>query len=95
MLHIANVMMKNALLSAVTMLAIGASAASADNSSSVRTISAKAVVRNLQRQAYRHISQPVRDGRFYAVKVVSPRGHKVKLYIDAHDGRIVDVKPWP
>ena len=88
-------MMKSVLLSAVTMFAIGASTASADNSYGAHTVSARAVVRNLQRQDYRHISQPVRDGRFYAVKVISPRGHKVKLYIDAHDGHIVDVKPWP
>jgi len=50
------------------------------------------IVRNLQRQDYRYISQPVLHGRFYQVKAINPHGHKVKLYIDAYSGRIAKVK---
>jgi hypothetical protein len=50
------------------------------------------VVRYLERQDYRHISKPMRSGRFYQVKAINSYGHKVRLYIDAHSGRIVDVK---
>jgi len=50
------------------------------------------IVRSLQRQDYRYISQPVLSGRFYQVKAVSPHGRKVKLYIDAYSGRIMRVK---
>lgn len=56
------------------------------------TFSEGSVVHNLQRQDYRNISQPVRSGRFYEVKAINRHGHGVKLYIDAHSGRIVDVK---
>ncbi len=55
-------------------------------------VSPRWIVRNLQRYDYRHISRPVLSGRFYQVKAINPRGHKVKLYIDAHSGRIVKVK---
>jgi len=55
-------------------------------------VSPRWVVRSLQRQDYRYISQPVLSGRFYQVKAVSPNHRKVKLYIDAYSGRIVRVK---
>jgi hypothetical protein len=55
-------------------------------------VSPRWVVRSLQRQDYRYISQPVLAGRFYQVKAVSPHGRKVKLYIDAYSGRVVRVK---
>jgi len=55
-------------------------------------VSPRWIVRNLQRADYRYISRPVLHGRFYQVKAVSPRGHKVKLYIDAYSGRIVKIK---
>jgi uncharacterized membrane protein YkoI len=31
-------------------------------------------------------------GRFYQVKALDPYGRKVKLYVDAYDGRIANVK---
>jgi hypothetical protein len=55
-------------------------------------VSPRWIVRNLQRADYRYISRPVLHGRFYQVKAISPRGHKVKLYIDAYSGRIVKIK---
>jgi len=55
-------------------------------------VSPRWVVRSLQRQDYRYISQPVLSGRFYQVKAVSANHRKVKLYIDAYSGRIVRVK---
>jgi opacity protein-like surface antigen len=55
-------------------------------------VSPRSIVRNLQRHDYRYISRPVLSGRFYQVKAINPRGHKVKLYIDAYSGRIVRVK---
>ena len=55
-------------------------------------VSPRWIVRSLQRQDYRYISQPVLSGRFYQVKAVSPHGRKVKLYIDAYSGRIMRVK---
>ena len=56
------------------------------------TVSPRSVVRNLQRNDYRNISQPLLSGRFYQVKAISPRGHHVKLYIDRYSGQIVKVK---
>jgi len=84
--------MKNVLFAACTVvaLAMGACAASADDA--LVTVSPDSVVHNLQRQDYHHISPPVRSGRFYEVKAINRQGHKIKLYIDAHSGRIVDVK---
>ena len=84
--------MKSVLLSAIIVLAMGASAASADNSYGPPTVSPGSVLRNLQRQDYRHISWPLRSGRFYEVRAINPHGHPVKLYIDTHSGRIADVK---
>jgi hypothetical protein len=55
-------------------------------------VSPRSIVRNLQRHDYRYISRPVLSGRLYQVKAVNPRGHKVKLYIDAYSGRIVKIK---
>jgi hypothetical protein len=55
-------------------------------------VSPRWIVRNLQRQDYRYISQPVLYGKFYQVRALSRRGHKVKLYIDAYSGRIVRIK---
>jgi opacity protein-like surface antigen len=56
------------------------------------TVSPRSIVRNLQRNDYRNISQPVLSGRFYQVKAISPRGHNVKLYIDRYSGQIAKVK---
>jgi len=51
-----------------------------------------AIVRYLYRSNFSYISQPVLAGRFYQVKALDPRGRKVKLYVDAYNGRIVKVK---
>jgi opacity protein-like surface antigen len=56
------------------------------------TVSPRSIVRNLQRNDYRNISQPMLSGRFYQVKAVNPRGHSVKLYIDRYSGEIAKVK---
>jgi hypothetical protein len=93
---------------AAILIAMGISAASADDERSYdnryyggnwhqndrgpETVSPGSVVHYLQRQDYRHISKPIRSGRFYQVRATNAHGHKVKLYIDAHSGRIVDVK---
>jgi hypothetical protein len=55
-------------------------------------VSPRSIVRNLQRNDYRNISQPVLSGRFYQVKAINPDGRKVKLYIDSYSGRIAKVK---
>jgi hypothetical protein len=55
-------------------------------------VSPRSIVRNLQNNDYRNISQPVLSGNFYQVKAVSPNGHSVKLYIDPYSGRIAKVK---
>lgn len=52
----------------------------------------RAIVRWLARCDYTYITQPVLAGRFYQVKAIAPDGHKVKLYIDAYNGRIVKTK---
>jgi len=56
------------------------------------TVTPRSIVRNLQRNDYRNISQPVLSGRFYQVKALNPRGHNVKLYIDRYSGQIAKVK---
>jgi hypothetical protein len=53
---------------------------------------AQAIVRFLHRNDFSYISQPVLSGRFYQVKALDPRGRKVKLYVDAFNGRIAKVK---
>jgi len=55
-------------------------------------VSRRSIVRNLERNDYRSISQPVLSGRFYQVKAINADGRKVKLYIDRYSGRIVKVK---
>ena len=56
------------------------------------TVSPRSIVRNLQRNDYRNISQPMLSGRFYQVKAINPHGHNVKLYIDRYSGEIAKVK---
>ena len=51
-----------------------------------------AIVRNLQRNNFTYISQPVLAGQFYQVKALDPYGRKVKVYVDAYSGRIAKVK---
>jgi len=51
-----------------------------------------AIVRYLYRSNFSYISRPVLAGRFYQVKALDPRGRKVKLYVDAYNGRIAKVK---
>jgi hypothetical protein len=41
---------------------------------------------------FSYISRPALSGRFYQLKALDPNGRKVKLYVDAYDGRIVKVK---
>ena len=55
-------------------------------------VTPRTIVRNLERNDYRNISQPLLSGRFYQVKAISPRGHKVKLYIDRYSGEIAKIK---
>jgi len=57
-----------------------------------RVVSPYAIVRYLQRNNFTYISQPVLAGRVYQVKARDPRGHRVKLYVDAYNARIVKVK---
>jgi hypothetical protein len=52
----------------------------------------QAIVRSLYRSNFSSISRLVLAGRFYQVKALDPRGRKVKLYVDAYDGRIAKVK---
>jgi hypothetical protein len=51
-----------------------------------------AIARNLQRNSFTYISQPVLAGQFYQVKALDPYGRKVKIYVDAYSGRIAKVK---
>jgi hypothetical protein len=51
-----------------------------------------AIVRYLHRSGFSYISRPALTGRFYQVKARDPNGRKVKLYIDAYNGRIAKVK---
>jgi opacity protein-like surface antigen len=55
-------------------------------------VTPRSIVRDLQRNYYRNISQPVLSGRFYQVKAVNSHGHNVKLYIDRYSGEIARVK---
>ena len=57
-----------------------------------RVVSPYAIVRYLQRNNFTYISQPVLAGQVYQVKARDPRGHRVKLYVDAYNARIVKVK---
>jgi hypothetical protein len=50
------------------------------------------IVRHLHRSGFSYITRPALAGRFYQVKARDPNGRKVKLYIDAYNGRIVKVK---
>ena len=50
------------------------------------------IVRDLQRNDFTYISQPLLEGRFYQVKALDPYGRNVKLYVDAYSGRIAKVK---
>jgi hypothetical protein len=50
------------------------------------------IVRSLHADGFSYISEPVLSGRFYQVRALDPYGRKVKLYVDAYDGRIVKVK---
>lgn len=52
----------------------------------------RVIVRYLDRNNFRYISQPMLAGRIYQVKAINPRGQKVKLYIDAYNGHVVKVK---
>ena len=51
-----------------------------------------AIVRYLHQSGFSYISRPALSGRFYQLKALDPSGRKVKLYVDAYDGRIVKVK---
>jgi hypothetical protein len=55
-------------------------------------VSRSQTVRHLRRNDFTSISQPVLAGRLYQVKARDPSGRKVKLYVDAHTGRIAKVK---
>ena len=55
-------------------------------------VSPYAIVHYLHRSGFSYISQPALTGRFYQLKARDPNGRKVKLYIDAYNGRIVKVK---
>lgn len=46
------------------------------------------IVRNLERNDYSDISEPVREGNSYRVWAVDPNGRDVKLLIDAQSGEI-------
>jgi hypothetical protein len=46
------------------------------------------IVRNLERNDYRDISDPVLEGRSYRVWAIDPTGRDVKLLIDAESGAI-------
>jgi hypothetical protein len=50
------------------------------------------IIHSLHRNSFSYISQPVLSGRFYQVKALDPRGRKVKLYVDAFNGRIAKMK---
>jgi hypothetical protein len=50
------------------------------------------IARYLHQNNFTYISQPVLAGQFYQVKALDPYGRKVKLYIDAHTGRIAKMK---
>lgn len=50
------------------------------------------IARYLHQNNFTYISQPVLAGQFYQVKALDPYGRKVKLYVDAHSGRIAKVK---
>ena len=50
------------------------------------------IVRHLHRSGFSYISRPALAGRFYQIKARDPNGRKVKLYVDAYNGRIVKVK---
>jgi hypothetical protein len=50
------------------------------------------IVRYLHRSGFSYISRPALAGRFYQIKARDPNGRKVKLYVDAYNGRIVKVK---
>jgi hypothetical protein len=52
----------------------------------------RAIVRSLRGYGFSYISEPVLSGRYYQVRALDRYGRKVKLYIDAYDGRIANVK---
>ena len=55
-------------------------------------VSPRSIVWNLRHDGFSDISRPVLAGRFYQLKARDPNGHRVKLYIDAFNGRIAKVK---
>jgi len=50
------------------------------------------IMHSLYRQGFSSVSQPMLAGQFYQVKARDPNGRKVKLWIDAYNGRIAKVK---
>jgi hypothetical protein len=50
------------------------------------------IVRRLHWNGFSYISRPVLSGQFYQIKARDPNGRKVKLWVDAYNGRIVRVK---
>jgi hypothetical protein len=57
-----------------------------------RVLPPRVIVRYLYRSGFSYISQPALAGQFYQIKARDPNGRKVKLYVDAYNGRIVKVK---
>jgi hypothetical protein len=53
-----------------------------------RVLPPQRIVHTLARHRFTHISQPVLAGPYYQVKARDPRGHRVKLYINAYTGEI-------
>lgn len=48
----------------------------------------KQLVRHMRKLGYRHVRKIQRSGRFYTVRAISPRGHKVWVKINKRSGQI-------
>jgi len=57
-----------------------------------RVVPPYVIVRYLRRNDFSYITRPVLAGPYYQVKALDPSGRKVKLYVNAFNGRIVKVK---
>lgn len=49
----------------------------------------RAVVYRLQDRGFSEITRPRFDGRAYIVEATNPMGARVRLFVDAHDGRVI------
>ncbi|MFO1059438.1 MAG: hypothetical protein U1E53_21020 [Dongiaceae bacterium] len=56
-----------------------------------RLMPAGMVADQLRQQRFRHIDFAGRDGDIYRYTAVDPRGREVRLAVDAHNGRIVNM----